>query len=394
MQVDWLTNWGPRTVPLRQKFHATLNPSIVETIKCTFHYQTIISDKMIRELKKAYLYFGCIYPEPNAREFIGLEVFNRSGQQIFVSLDWTKYEIVTNSGQIMLEYQDGPRRKEVWSDEIYTNREYSQMLSDESLFFLRKHGIWFCRINGVWFTADDDLERHEIVALAKSLIDKKRRVIQNSLSYADSAFRSPTGARRKIADDVKIAVWNRDKGACVECGSTDEIQYDHIIPFSQGGSDAISNLQILCGRCNRIKGSSLTVTPVSPTLRGRRDSGSESRATCANSLPYIQIPLLHRSFDIFRLNQITVAEKLILKIPPFLCRNPPSRIIPTNLSTEMKSAVDSYRLSFLQQRVEQEELIREYRRGGDIEVGRFALKLADDEWSYLTATGATARKNC
>ena len=32
------------------------------------------------------------------------------------------------------------------------------------------------------------------------------------------------------------------------------MEVDHIIPQSAGGGDHIENLQLLCGHCNRVKG--------------------------------------------------------------------------------------------------------------------------------------------
>jgi hypothetical protein len=56
---------------------------------------------------------------------------------------------------------------------------------------------------------------------------------------------------------MRQEVFARDGGACVECGSTFDIQYDHIIPIALGGSNSVGNLQILCGECNRAKSASI-----------------------------------------------------------------------------------------------------------------------------------------
>jgi hypothetical protein len=52
---------------------------------------------------------------------------------------------------------------------------------------------------------------------------------------------------RVIPSAVKIEVWKRDKGRCVKCGSTENLHFDHIIPYSHGGSSKdAKNIQILC----------------------------------------------------------------------------------------------------------------------------------------------------
>jgi hypothetical protein len=59
---------------------------------------------------------------------------------------------------------------------------------------------------------------------------------------------------RMIPSSVKLEVWKRDKGRCVECGSTDNLHFDHIIPFSKGGSSLVpENIQLLCARHNIAK---------------------------------------------------------------------------------------------------------------------------------------------
>lgn len=62
-----------------------------------------------------------------------------------------------------------------------------------------------------------------------------------------------TKKSRNVPVSVKREVFERDNGQCVECGSTEYLEYDHIIPFSKGGSNTVRNIQILCEKCNRSK---------------------------------------------------------------------------------------------------------------------------------------------
>jgi len=56
---------------------------------------------------------------------------------------------------------------------------------------------------------------------------------------------------RQIPTPVKVAVWKRDQGRCVQCGATDNLHFDHDVPFSKGGSSiTCDNVRLLCARHN------------------------------------------------------------------------------------------------------------------------------------------------
>jgi len=59
--------------------------------------------------------------------------------------------------------------------------------------------------------------------------------------------------REHLSQSVKDKVWNRDGGKCVECGSNEKLEFDHIIPHSKGGANTYRNIQLLCEPCNRSK---------------------------------------------------------------------------------------------------------------------------------------------
>ena len=70
--------------------------------------------------------------------------------------------------------------------------------------------------------------------------------------------------RKYVPSWVKSAVKYRDKCKCVCCqkdlsGIMDveeyrEKQYDHIVPLEEGGLNDVSNMQLMCERCNQEKG--------------------------------------------------------------------------------------------------------------------------------------------
>lgn len=49
-------------------------------------------------------------------------------------------------------------------------------------------------------------------------------------------------------------VFERDGFACTYCESTDDLECDHIMPVSRGGSSDLENLTTSCRLCNRAKG--------------------------------------------------------------------------------------------------------------------------------------------
>lgn len=65
---------------------------------------------------------------------------------------------------------------------------------------------------------------------------------------------------RNIPRDVMLKVVRRDGQICQECNEPardDEVEFDHIIPFSKGGRSTVENLRVIHKGCNRKKSASL-----------------------------------------------------------------------------------------------------------------------------------------
>ena len=72
-------------------------------------------------------------------------------------------------------------------------------------------------------------------------------------------FNNPIENQKRIPipESVRNKVWRRDQGKCVECGSNEKLEFDHIIPVSKGGSSTARNIRLLCEICNRKKGNKI-----------------------------------------------------------------------------------------------------------------------------------------
>lgn len=95
-----------------------------------------------------------------------------------------------------------------------------------------------------------------------------RKVFEYVLTITDQDLKSPKRhglqqvvdieQTRQIPGKVKLEVYKRDKGQCVKCGSKNNLHFDHILPYSKGGTSLKTvNIQLLCARHNLEKSDSL-----------------------------------------------------------------------------------------------------------------------------------------
>ena len=108
-----------------------------------------------------------------------------------------------------------------------------------------RDGIWV--YNGVFELIDswaDDSSGRKVFKFKLRLIHSDQHVLPSSPA-------TQIEDDRIIPSSVKLAVWKRDHGKCRKCGAASGLHFDHIIPYSKGGSSKdAANIQILCGQHN------------------------------------------------------------------------------------------------------------------------------------------------
>jgi hypothetical protein len=113
-----------------------------------------------------------------------------------------------------------------------------------------RNGIW--SYNGVFHLVDGWREKDQNRTVFKF------KLVATEAEEVTLSVESNFARRRLIPTAVKVEVWKRDRGRCVACGATDELHFDHVVPYSLGGTSITpANVQLLCARHNLSKGARL-----------------------------------------------------------------------------------------------------------------------------------------
>jgi len=179
----------------------------------------LISKKINPDSGKKLPYVALLYFEP---ETVHLKRFFVNNKSNIWDKKHKKYSILFEflaPVGFIAEFRDKPG--------AYTEKKYYKIRKNEKNYHLKK------------------ISQDRAYILARKLSRK--------LSKKNRHFRT-------IPSDVRLEVWHRYQGQCAICKTTEEIQFDHIIPFSWGGSNSPENLQLLCKHCNLRKSSNLSVS--------------------------------------------------------------------------------------------------------------------------------------
>ena len=98
----------------------------------------------------------------------------------------------------------------------------------------------------------NELEEKISLLMKDSEVNNKKGIYEYLLS-GDEKFLN----LRAFDDDIKREIYEKQNGICPHCGEKfkiEDMDADHIIPWSKGGKTVRENCQMLCAECNRKKG--------------------------------------------------------------------------------------------------------------------------------------------
>lgn len=153
-------------------------------------------------------------------------------------------------------YGSGRSRVNIKLDAVWVEQASDRRRSEPVLVHrderAGRHWWWY----GEHVYIDDD--RLDVEAVAALLHQREARD-QATINRAKAELRGNTArpSRKPIPEAVRHEVWRRDGGKCVDCGSRERLEFDHIIPVSRGGSNTARNIELRCESCNRRKAASV-----------------------------------------------------------------------------------------------------------------------------------------
>lgn len=160
-----------------------------------------------------------------------------------------------SSGKIkdyMNDHRDDSDANELW---LYYNSVIEWVKTTFSVYYKEMKGVDWGQLYNKYHTKKYDNKKmnKEISALMEDEdVTKKSGIFPYLLGEPEKVL-----SIRTFSDKQKREAYTRQKGICPHCKkhfAIDEMEGDHIKPWSKGGHTTSDNCQMLCMNCNRLKG--------------------------------------------------------------------------------------------------------------------------------------------
>lgn len=231
-QMEFLTKLSEFSKGYLEEIPEEYNKESILLLFCRWSVKEIMEEDMQDELK--------LYKE---------KFLTRKGKKKYEDIIWSEKENFTFEVERAIEhYYDISNRFCEWIED----KEY-ELLEDAFYEYLSE--LWF-------------FDKYENVV--NKIADEMFYILflnRNFLllfNYYISLIHDSISQHIYIPKWVKNAVFYRDRGRCVLCGKDlsgtmaiieyNKVHYDHIVPLDQGGINDVSNIQLLCEKCNLTKG--------------------------------------------------------------------------------------------------------------------------------------------
>lgn len=154
-----------------------------------------------------------------------------------------------NIEDYMAQHQNAPNATELW---LYFQRVINWVQAVFPKYRKEMKGLDWGRLYNLFGTQNfGDFELKIAALMEDEEVTNKKGIYEYLLSGDERKL-----SLRTFSDKMKREAYERQKGICPKCGkhfAFDEMQGDHIVPWSKGGYTTAENCQMLCRRDNGIK---------------------------------------------------------------------------------------------------------------------------------------------
>ena len=133
----------------------------------------------------------------------------------------------------------------------YEERNFNKLLLKPTVIFRVRITLYREKMNGVVQARKSAVfDKEQVLGIIDQLNNRKgnfycNEEIWNSICRVE---------RAKVSNKMRFSILARDHHRCRKCGSRYGLEIDHIVPIAKGGKSTYDNLQTLCHRCNKKKG--------------------------------------------------------------------------------------------------------------------------------------------